>query len=645
MYRTEGNYTRPGHSDLAYSGLFRSFRERRLIFLSAGEGLSGVMQTTTTVERQPLLIYDGDCGFCIYWVRYWQRLTGYRVNYAPYQEVSAQYLEIPPTAFQRAIQYIAPDGKIASGAEAAFLTLSHASGKGFWLMLYRHLPGFAAIAERIYSFVASHRSAFHSLSLWLWGRDYEPPHFDLVSWLFLRAIGLIYLVAFVSLGLQALGLIGSHGILPLSEFVSTIRGHLGLERYWRFPMVFWLDHSDFAIQATCWAGAVLSLLLIFNVLPRISLFFLYALYLSLFYAGQIFMGFQWDALLLESGFLALLLSMATRPGIWLLRWLLFRFMFLSGSVKLLSGDPTWHKLSALSYYFQTEPLPTPLAWYAHHLPQGVLTASTAATLVIELGLPFLIFFPRRLRFVAAFGFLLLEVLILLTGNYAFFNLLTMALCLVLFDDAALLKALPQRLTRVVQRHLRDIKPRKIVSLAVGACAVLIVFIGLVQLNFVFGGQVSAPVGWINDGIAPLRIVNTYGLFAVMTTTRTEIVVEGSNDGVQWREYAFKYKPGDVMRRPLWNFPHQPRLDWQMWFAALGTGSENPWFSLFLQRLLENSPQVTALLGVSPFPDKPPRYVRALLYDYRYTNREERKATGAWWVRQPEGIYYPAIAFR
>ena len=601
------------------------------------------MQTTKPVRPQPLLIYDGDCGFCIYWARYWQRLTGDRVTYAPYQEVAAQYPEIPVAAFQRAVQYVAPDGRIASGAEAAFLTLSHASGKRFWLTLYRHIPGFAAVAELMYSFVASHRSAFYRPSQWLWGRDYEPPRFELVSWLFLRAMGLIYLAAFVSFGVQALGLIGSHGILPLSEFVNAAGSQLGSESVWRVPMVFWLDQSDFAIQAACWAGAALSLLLIFDVLPRLSLFFLYALYLSLFYGGQEFMGFQWDLLLLETGFFALLLSMATKPGIWLLRWLLFRFMFLSGAVKLLSGDPTWANLSALSYYFQTEPLPTPLAWYVHHLPRAVLTASTVATFVIELGLPFFIFFPRRLRFVAAFGILLLQVVILLTGNYAFFNLLTVALCLVLFDDAALGMVLPRRLIRFVQHNVRDTKPGKIVSFAAGAFALLIVLVGLVQLHVVLRGRVSVPAMWINNEIAPLRIVNTYGLFAVMTTTLSEIIVEGSDDGVHWREYAFKYKPGDVMQRPQWNFPHQPRLDWQMWFAALGTARENLWFSLFLQRLLENSPEVTALLGSNPFPRKPPLYVRAVLYDYRYSSAEEKKATGAWWVRQPEGIYYPAIA--
>jgi predicted DCC family thiol-disulfide oxidoreductase YuxK len=602
------------------------------------------MQPTNPARRLPLLIYDGDCGFCLYWLHYWQKLTGDRVAYAPYQEVAGQYPQIPTAAFRQAVQYVAPDGKIASGAEAVFLTLSHADGYGFWLTCYRRLPGFAAIAERAYAIVASHRSAFYRPSLWLWGRDYEPPRFQLVAWLFLRAMGLIYFIAFVSFGVQASGLIGSHGILPLADFVAAARSQLGgLERYRLLPMVFWLTQSDFAIQAACWAGAAVSLLLTFNVLPRTSLFFLYGLYLSLFSAGQIFMGFQWDVLLLESGFLALLLSIATEPGIWLLRWLLFRFMFLSGAVKLLSGDPTWRNLSALSYYFQTEPLPTALAWYVHHLPPAVLSAMTVATLVIEIGLPFLIFCPRRLRFVAGFGFLLLQVIILLTGNYTYFNLLTMALCLVLFDDLALRRILPRRLTRFAPVQVREIKRGKVASTVVAAFASLIVFVSLVQLHAAFGGRTLASSSWLADEIAPLHIVNTYGLFAVMTTTRPEIIIEGSDDIVHWREYAFKYKPGDPMRRPPWNTPHQPRLDWQMWFGALGTASDNPWIPLFLQRLLENSPAVTALLGPNPFPDKPPRYVRALLYDYRYSTPQEKASTGAWWVRAPEGIYYPATS--
>jgi predicted DCC family thiol-disulfide oxidoreductase YuxK len=219
------------------------------------------MEQVSINDPRPLLVYDGDCGFCTYWVRYWQQLTGDRVAYAPYQETAAQYPEIPVTAFQNAIQFIAPDGKIASAAEASFLTLSYARGKGIWLTLYRKFPGFAGVSELAYGFIAAHRPAFHRLSLLLWGRNFVPPRYDLVSWLFLRAIGLLYLSAFISFAVQATGLIGSHGILPLPEFIAALRTHLGVERYWFVPMVFWLDSSDFTIQAVCWVGAVLSLLL------------------------------------------------------------------------------------------------------------------------------------------------------------------------------------------------------------------------------------------------------------------------------------------------------------------------------------------------------------------------------------------------
>ena len=595
---------------------------------------------------QPLLIYDGDCGFCIYWARYWQKLTGERVAYAPYQEVAAQYPAISLDTFRHAIQYVAPDGKISSAAEASFLTLSHASGQSIWLWLYRHLPGFAAITEFLYAFIAAHRPAFYRLSIWLWGLNYAPPQFTLVSWLFLRGLGFIYLAAFASFGVQALGLIGSHGILPLSDFVQAIENHYGAIRYWLAPMVFWWGSGDTAIQAVCWGGVALSLLLIINILPRLSLIALYVLYLSLLYAGQNFMTFQWDTLLLEAGFLGLILSLSTKTGIWLLRWLLFRFMFLSGSVKLLSGDPSWADLSALSYHFQTQPLPTPLAWYVHHLPAGVLVFSTVATFVIELGLPFLIFCPRRPRFIAAFGFLLLETIIFLTGNYNFFNMLTMFLCLTLFDDVALYAIIPKRLTHLLQKRIKAVEPRKIFSTISAILAFLIVFVSCGQLYATFHeGRSPAPVAWISEGIAPLHMVNTYGLFAVMTTKRPEIIIEGSNDDIHWKEYGFKYKPGDINRAPSWNIPHQPRLDWQMWFAALGTQAQNPWMSRFLEQVLKNSPEVIALLGNNPFPDKPPIYVRALVYDYRYTSKTEREDSGAWWERELIGVYFPEATLK
>jgi predicted DCC family thiol-disulfide oxidoreductase YuxK len=588
---------------------------------------------------RPLLIYDGDCGFCDYWARYWQKLTGESVDYRPYQQVLAQYPTIPEAEFQRAVQFIAPDGERASGAEASFLTLAHARGKGFWLALYRHLHGFAPVSELAYATIARRRPAFYRVSLLLWGRNHEPPRHELVSFLFLRLFGLITLCAFVSFAVQAQGLIGSRGILPLHELVDALATRLGPERFVLMPMVFWLNDSDFAISAVCWAGAGLSLMLALNLLPRLSLVLIYALYLSLLYAGQTFMNFQWDTFLLETAVVALLMSFAPTTGVWLARWLLFRFMFMSGVVKLISGDPNWWNLSALSYHFLTQPLPTPLAWYAAQLPAGVLNAATGAMFFVELILPFLIFCPRRLRFVAAFGILALQSCILATGNYNWFNLQTMLLCLTLFDDAALRRILPARLLWLARASAQKQSRRRATTIVINAVAVLMVFLSLVQMGERFGGSPPGPALAIDDIFEPFHIVSPYGLFAVMTTTRNEIIVEGSDDGVQWREYEFRYKPGDVERRPPWNIPHQPRLDWQMWFAALDDAQRSPWFSRFLERVLENEPSVIALLKRNPFPDKPPTYVRAELYDYTYPGNDDHLA-GRWWNRRLAGLYFP-----
>jgi predicted DCC family thiol-disulfide oxidoreductase YuxK len=599
-------------------------------------------QSVDPAERpasvRPQLIYDGDCGFCGYWARYWQKLTGESVEYRPYQQVLAQYPTIPEAEFQRAVQFIAPDGERASGAEASFLTLAHARGKGFWLTLYRYLPGFAPVSERAYAFIAKRRPAFYRASLMLWGRGHEPPRYELVSFLFLRLFGLITLFAFVSFAVQAQGLIGSHGILPLSELVDALAPRLGPERFVLMPMVFWLNDSDLAVQTTCWAGAGLSLMVVFNLLPRLSLVLIYALYLSLLYAGQTFMNFQWDTFLLETAVVALVMSFRPTTGVWLARWLLFRFMFMSGVVKLISGDPNWWNLSALSYHFLTQPLPTPLAWYAAQLPAGSLKAATGAMFVVELVLPFLIFLPRRLRFAAGFGILLLQGCILLTGNYNWFNLQTMLLCLPLFDDAALRRIAPIRLLTLMPAEAQSQEPRRAVTILANAVVLMMVFLSLVQMDERFGGSPPGSALAIDDLFEPFHMVSPYGLFSVMTTTRDEIIVEGSDDGVQWREYEFRYKPSDLMHRPPWNIPHQPRLDWQMWFAALDDAQRVPWFSRFLERLLENQPSVTGLLERNPFPDKPPTYVRAEFYEYSYAGNDH--AAGQWWSRRLAGLYFP-----
>jgi hypothetical protein len=261
--------------------------------------------------------------------------------------------------------------------------------------------------------------------------------------------------------------------------------------------------------------------------------------------------------------------------------------------------------------------------------------------VVELVLPFLIFAPRRLRFFAAFGFLLLELSILITGNYNWFNLQTMLLCLTLFDDAALRSILPSRLPRLLQQKPHT--PRPAVTAVVSAVALLLVFCSLVRMDQRFGGSPPEFARAVDGWFSPLQMVSAYGLFSIMTTKRREIVIEGSYDGAEWHEYEFRYKPGDVARPPPWNIPHQPRLDWQMWFAALETCEENPWLVNFLGRLLQGEPTVLRLLATNPFPTRPPRYIRTLLYDYRFTDWQTRRSTGAWWRRELQGPYCPVVS--
>jgi lipase maturation factor 1 len=346
--------------------------------------------------------------------------------------------------------------------------------------------------------------------------------------------------------------------------------------------------------------------------------------------GQDFLSFQWDSLLLETGFLAIFLG-NSKVVVLLFRWLLFRLIFLSGVVKLTSHDPVWGDWTALSYHYLTQPLATPLAWYMYQLPLGFQRFSTATVLGIELAVPFLFFAPRLWRFWGAALALFLQVMIFLTGNYTFFNLLTMSLCVFLFDDRALGRL-----------HLRAREARtKTAAVAVGALLILVLsFSELHQMFF------DAPFDSENALVrmaGPFQIANTYGLFASMTTSLPEIIVQGSNDGVTWLDYEFPYKPGDLRQAPHWVAPYQPRLDWQMWFAALSDYRGTPWFTNFMVRLLQGSPDVLGLLAKNPFPGSPPKYVRAELFDYSFTNFATRRATGDWWRREPRGLYFPPIS--
>ncbi len=596
--------------------------------------------TASAVPLRPTLIYDGDCGICKRWVTYWERLTGARVVYRSYQDAAQDYPDITLDAFRRAIQFVEGDGHVYSGAAATYRVLSYAPGRRGWWWMYAHVPGFAAMAEWAYAFFARRRGLLSVLTKLLWGAALEPDQYDAVGWLFLRGLGIVYFAAFASLAVQILGLVGSAGVLPLERFLQGAHEYFGIAGYRIMPTLFWLDASDTALVAGTAAGMALAVLVMSGIAVRAALVGLFALYLSYVYAGQVFMTYQWDLLLLEVGSLAIFLTGGSRIVVWLYRWLLFRYLFMAGAAKLLSGDQTWRNLTALEYHFETQPLPTPLAWYAAHLPHWILAGVTAATLIVEVGVVFFIFAPRRLRAVAAWCVLGFQSLIALTGNYNFFNLLTMLLCLFLFDDAALRNVLPTRLAA----RIAALTPRagRTASTIAAILALTVVPVGVNRIWRLFSGAGLPVADTLTRAIAPFLVVNSYGLFAVMTTTRPEIVVEGSNDGQQWREYEFRDKPGSISRRPPWNIPHQPRLDWQMWFAALGDPADAPWFSNFLVRLLENSRPVLSLLAANPFPDHPPKYVRATLYEYRFADAATHAATGQWWVRWEAGGYFPVV---
>jgi hypothetical protein len=447
------------------------------------------------------------------------------------------------------------------------------------------------------------------------------------SELFLKALGIVYLIAFLSFGLQADGLVGSQGVLPLGNCLRGMHEAMGARAFWYVPTVFWVNSSDLALRVAWIAGAALSIVLTLGYFRRACLVLLLVLYLSICTAGQDFWSFQWDILLLEAGFLAIFLD--SSPGRqWLFRWLLFRLMFMSGLVKLLSGDSAWRNLSALAWHYETQPLPTPVAWYMFQLPGWFQKASTAVVLFVELLVPFLIFAPARLRRIAAFLLIGLQVLILLTGNYTFFNLLAIALCFFLFEDG--------------QAPPPENRIHRGVTIAV--MGFVLISSGLQFLEMFSFPLPPLALDYLSS-ISPLRIVNTYGLFAVMTTTRPEIVIEGSQDGDAWLPYEFRYKPGDLRRAPPWVEPYQPRLDWQMWFAALGSPQQNVWFYNFAVRLMQGSAPVLRLLASNPFPAGPPRYIRALVYDYQFTDLAARKSSGAWWRRELKATYLAPVSLR
>jgi lipase maturation factor 1 len=494
----------------------------------------------------------------------------------------------------------------------------------------------------------------------------------LVRGLFLRLLAGVYLVAFASFWVQAAGLIGPHGLLPAGAFLDAARESLGADAYRRLPTLLWISQSAGFLHLLCGAGVAVALAAIAGLAPLACFALLWALYLSLVAGGQDFMSFQWDVLLLEAGIVALfqaparlrsrLTDRAPAPGtgIWLARLLVWKLMFLSGATKLLALDPTWWKLTALDYHYSTQPLPWWTSWYAHQLPSWLNAACVAIVLLVELGAPWLIFVGRRGRLVAFLLLVGLQLAIAWTGNYGFFNLLSIVLCVALLDDRHLDRLLPtpseRRLAAPSSRQLGQIlrsgswaRPlRSALALALVAVSLLVTVrelartarpearVGALGTAFEWSERrLLEPADPVLDAIAPFHSVNGYGLFRSMTTTRPEIVLEASADGTSWTEIEFRWKPGDPGRRPRLVAPHQPRLDWQMWFAALDPRGAR-WLGTLMRRVLEGEDAVLDLLDAPEWRDRPPRYVRLRYWRYQLTDRAQRRATGAWWRRESLG---------
>ena len=533
----------------------------------------------------------------------------------------------------------------------------------------------------------------------LFDRDHGPADRQLPRWLFLRALGLVYFSAFFALAFQILGLIGSQGILPVSQFLAALH-QLGNSRFWLVPSLLWYGASDHALLVLVWVGLIASVLVVANVLPQPALLVCWLCFLSFVSTAQDFSQYQSDGMLLEAGFLALFVaptglrprwggrSLPVRAAYFLLLWEWFRIYFESGVVKLASGDPTWRNLTAMYEYYQNGPLPTWIGWYLQHLPYWFHRLTAGATLAMELVFVSLAFLPRRFRLACFCIVSCWQVGVIATANYAFLNYLVLILGFLLLDDRALIRFVPQRwraglspggasrdelgeeagTTEIlgvpfspetgkgpdeaksgapvqgrrigVRRHPREVvRALRIALTTVGlswiAYATTAPLIGMLWRT---APLPNAPIAALD----PFRVANTYGLFANMTPHRYEIEFQGSDDGRHWIAYPFRYKPQDPLERPRIYAPYQPRFDWNLWFASLSDWQQEPIVPRTEIRLLEGSPQVLGLFAANPFRDHPPKFVRAVLWQYWFSTPAEKRASGIWWTRKLLGTYAPTI---
>ncbi len=530
---------------------------------------------------------------------------------------------------------------------------------------------------------------------WLFDPRHGPSGRLVPRWIFLRALAAIYFSAFYSLLFQIKGLNGPRGILPAQEYLAAVaESFSGAHRYWYAPSIFWLSSSSQMLMTIMWIGLAASVAAFLNLWPRLTFFICFVCFLSFIAASSEFSSYQSDGMLLEAGFLALFFAPpgllpgwgASHPpsqaSLFLLQWEWFRIYFESGVVKLLSGDIQWRNFTAMDEYYQNGPLPTWIGWYVEHLPHWVHATAVAATLALELGIVFMLFFPRRIRLLCFLIVTPWEIMVILTANYTFLNYLVLSLGFLLLDDKTLRRFVPIRFrpsatepapftepaaemplsilvsgesssaearSPIAEELSASPTPRQRIAAHLGAIrlafsAVMLTWIaynttaemiGLILRRMPFP---TAPI----TALDPLRISNQYGLFAVMTRGRYEIEFQGSNDGENWTAYPFRNKPQALNEAPRIYAPYQPRFDWNLWFASLGDWRQDQIVPLTEERLLANDADVVALFRSNPFKESPPHYIRAVLWQYWFTSIDEKRRTGNWWRRQYLGLYAPIM---
>jgi hypothetical protein len=479
------------------------------------------------------------------------------------------------------------------------------------------------------------------------------PTYWLTRFVLLRLLGALYAVAFLVAINQIIPLIGAKGLLPVGNYLQQVSGALGSVSagFWRLPSLFWLGHSDTTLLVAAWVGLGLSCLVVAGFANALLLAVLWVLYLSFVHVGQEWYGYGWEIQLTETGFLAIFLCplldlrpfpryAPPMPILVLFRWLIFRIMLGAGLIKV-RGDDVWRNSTALYYHFETQPIPGPLSRWFHFLPRAALRIGVWFNWLAELVAPLFAFGPRTARHIAGVVMVLLQLSIILSGNLSFLNWLTIVPALTCFDDGFWARLLPRALVLRAQsaaNQAEESKPMRTTAWVVTAVIALLSI--RPALNLVSPGQI------MNTSFDPLELVNTYGAFGTVGQQRLNVVFEGTldenpSDQATWKPYPYKGLPVALDQRPPQIAPYQLRLDWQMWFAAMASPAEYPWTLNLVSKLLHNDPGAVSLFASNPFPNQPPRYIRAVRY--RYTFAKPGNPHGQWWQRERIDNWLPPLA--